>query len=389
MIERIKNLLGWSSFHPDIAKNPPKMYGIRYHSESYSEFKSKDFRGKEILSFNETLELVKKQKITWNANKGKIGDLHRFGFYHSGYSKRFIDLLKANGITNFTSYKLKINESKDCPGYYYLDVHCKPIQKIEKERRGLIMLDICSFFDLNDWGGEDLFKVIGINCHLCTEKVKNIVEENKLTNFRFDEIPRVGSPKKQSKEYTLVLTKENLEIIDDEELPQFLATYVIDCEIKKDWNREYEIVMSLPLPLRVNYVTYMLEGEVHNGGYGQYFFNSPGQYAFEAVEYLKLIGAKKLAETTQKALDTITGSSLSKEKYLKNQRNRELIPDARKIVLAKAKRELNESELEWGVLNEYESKLEKYDNQFYNNDENLWWLRIEYLKKHLDEIISS
>ncbi len=389
MFENAKKLFGFLSSNVNLVRDVPNMYEIRYQSDAYCEFASVDYKGDENLDFNETLDLIKKRKIKWKAKKGKIGDIHSFGFYHKGFSKKFVDLLKANGITNFTTYKLDIIEPKGIQDYYYVDVHCKSIRKIDKEKKGLIELDLTTFFDLNEWGKEDLFRVTDINCHLCTEKVKKIVEENKLTNFKFDEMNMVGAPKKKPKEHPLILTKENLESIDEEELPQFLTDYVVEREIKKDWKREYEIVMGLSLPLRVNYVTFILEGEVNNGGYAQYFFNYSGKFAYEAVEYLELIGAKKLSKITEKALDTITDGVFSKEEYLKRQGRRELIHDARNKVLKKSKEKLSEDELMWGVLQEYESKLKKFDKQFYDSDENLSFLRVEYLKKHLEEILST
>jgi len=45
-----------------------------------------------------------------------------------------------------------------------------------------------------------------------------------------------------------------------------------------------------------------LDGEVNNGGFDQYFFNSSGDHALEAVPALKLVGAVKTEALVRKAL---------------------------------------------------------------------------------------
>lgn len=49
------------------------------------------------------------------------------------------------------------------------------------------------------------------------------------------------------------------------------------------------------------YLCQALEGEVNNGGFSQFFFNSSGDYASETVEALREIGALKTAVILQKA----------------------------------------------------------------------------------------
>ena len=46
---------------------------------------------------------------------------------------------------------------------------------------------------------------------------------------------------------------------------------------------------------------FALEGEVNNGGFDQFFFNSAGDLAFYAPEALRKIGAYKTAEIAEKA----------------------------------------------------------------------------------------
>lgn len=46
----------------------------------------------------------------------------------------------------------------------------------------------------------------------------------------------------------------------------------------------------------------MLEADVNNGGFDQYFFNSAGDNGAEAFSGLELIGAKKMAGIVQRAM---------------------------------------------------------------------------------------
>jgi hypothetical protein len=46
-----------------------------------------------------------------------------------------------------------------------------------------------------------------------------------------------------------------------------------------------------------------VEGEVNNGGFDQFFFNSSGDYAKETIDALKQIGAHQTAEIVQRACE--------------------------------------------------------------------------------------
>jgi hypothetical protein len=113
----------------------------------------------------------------------KAGDLAYLGI-HKCFSDLFIDLMHANGITNFSKYPFMIQNKKDIPQYYWLDIACKKIKKYKVKKKGYMSLGSI-YFDIKDWGSEDLFTLEDTLVILCTEKVKKIVERNKLKNFRF------------------------------------------------------------------------------------------------------------------------------------------------------------------------------------------------------------
>ena len=54
---------------------------------------------------------------------------------------------------------------------------------------------------------------------------------------------------------------------------------------------------------RIFYITQMLEIEVNNGGFSQFFFNSSGDFSNELVSAFTAIGANKTAAICQKAID--------------------------------------------------------------------------------------
>jgi hypothetical protein len=71
------------------------------------------------------------------------------------------------------------------------------------------------------------------------------------------------------------------------------------CELC-NWGENLE---KLSEPQKIFYFNQMLEREVNNGGFDLYFTNSSGQYSQETVESLKSIGAKKTADILLRAID--------------------------------------------------------------------------------------
>ena len=98
------------------------------------------------------------------------------------------------------------------------------------------------------------------------------------------------------------LTADVLKRIPDDELDLTIFTHVQD-RIGGNWDREYEIVKSLPIGQQMIYTTLTLEGEVANGGFLQYFWNSSGQFAMEALAGYRLIGASQHAKLTEQAIN--------------------------------------------------------------------------------------
>ncbi|VBB48213.1 conserved hypothetical protein [uncultured Paludibacter sp.] len=93
-----------------------------------------------------------------------------------------------------------------------------------------------------------------------------------------------------------------------------------------------------------------LEGEVNNGGFNQYFFNSSGQNCFATLKLLKEKKKYKTAKLLEEAINLINPNHLSEEELIKKIRNREV------------------EELDDDTISE---KLNKLDELFYKNPDGI------------------
>ncbi|WP_205942739.1 DMP19 family protein [Pedobacter psychroterrae] len=136
----------------------------------------------------------------------------------------------------------------------------------------------------------------------------------------------------------------------------------ISSRIAGNPDQELASLLALPKPQQVIYITWILEGEVNNGGFNQYYYNSSGQFAKLAPEALKLVGATQHAALTQAANDVY---EKEKERIVKYQDGT--------------------SE---GFSKSYENNpLEKFDDQFYKLKEPLMDLQIAYIRKNKKDFV--
>ena len=68
-----------------------------------------------------------------------------------------------------------------------------------------------------------------------------------------------------------------------------------------NYKKEYKTVLSWNKSRQAIYMIWLLEAEVNNGGFNQFYFNSSGQFYTYLPEALKLVGATKFAELTEQA----------------------------------------------------------------------------------------
>ncbi len=105
----------------------------------------------------------------------------------------------------------------------------------------------------------------------------------------------------------------------------------------------------------------MLEGQVNNGGFDQYFFNSSGEYAHETLIALKEMKAPQMAEILNRAIKVFPTLPIPKD----TEQRRECMEDVPKNI------------------SETWSKL---DDEFYKYPENLAGLVIEYVKVNKEKL---
>ena len=120
-----------------------------------------------------------------------------------------------------------------------------------------------------------------------------------------------------------------------------------------------EEMSVLSKPERVFYITQILEMEVNNGGFSQFFYNSSGDFTNELVGAFSEIGAEKTAAICQKAISAF-GCEIPADR------------DEREEML---------DELE---SDEIDETLDECDDAFYKYEEKLNSLNYEYVMKHKD-----
>ena len=115
-----------------------------------------------------------------------------------------------------------------------------------------------------------------------------------------------------------------------------------------------EEIEKLTEPQKNFFYNQSLEKEINNGGFKQYFMNSSGDCAHETIQSLKIIGAHKTAAILQQAIDEFPSGQVPKDWSKRN--------------------ELLES-----IEDRADEIWEGLDQQFYNYDDDLNSLNLEYV----------
>ena len=99
------------------------------------------------------------------------------------------------------------------------------------------------------------------------------------------------------------LTAEILQATPDADLEQTVLDYIFH-QIDRSGEDAAVVVPALPEGLQMVYATWLVESEVSNGGFPQYFWNSSGEFAVEALYGYRMLGAQRHAATLETALAT-------------------------------------------------------------------------------------
>lgn len=97
------------------------------------------------------------------------------------------------------------------------------------------------------------------------------------------------------------LTPDILATIPDKELNSAILDYIW-LKVGDNYADTDKVVSGMSVGIQAFYYINILEGEICNGGYNQYFVNSSGAYDYKTLEALKLIGATELQQNLEKAI---------------------------------------------------------------------------------------
>lgn len=160
-------------------------------------------------------------------------------------------------------------------------------------------------------------------------------------------------------------TAEILDSIPDDKLLQAVIDYIADGIIKGRHNKTYRILKKQSIGMQYVWAIWYLEAEVNNGGFNQYFYNSAGEFAEEALNGCKAIGAPKMVEIIEGAMTTL----------------------GQEFELQKKTREAGTLE---AFMESYgESQLGKWDDEFYKYPENLESLMVQYIRSNYQHFITT
>jgi hypothetical protein len=160
------------------------------------------------------------------------------------------------------------------------------------------------------------------------------------------------------------LTLAQLESMPDEEI-EYAVFDTLLAAIGDDYERETEIVSAWSPGQQMLYTTIILEGEVNNGGFNQYFWNTEGKFADQALAGFRLVEAEQYAGILQRAIAVQKQEAPEMQKY-KDRDTLEAFSES------------------------YEhTKLNKLDDEFYDSTEDLSALRTKYIRAHLREFVPN
>ena len=170
-----------------------------------------------------------------------------------------------------------------------------------------------------------------------------------------------------SKNYEYFLSREiytsfnnvTLQEIPDKKLEQAIIDYILG-EIGKDFSKENKVISKLSTGMQAVYTTWVVEAEVNNGGFHQYYLNSTGKFALSAIEGFKQIGALETAE----AMANSVVLAMSE------------IPEINTNISKKQIEIISKKSYKF-------TKLNDLDQWFFKDNESISKLRINYIRSNL------
>jgi hypothetical protein len=99
------------------------------------------------------------------------------------------------------------------------------------------------------------------------------------------------------------LTPELLASLSADDVADAIVQHV-HLRVAGSWGQEAPLIRAMPAGVRAIYTTWLVDAEVNAGGFHQYFFNSSGQYAGDALAGYELLGAEEYAAIMRSAIAT-------------------------------------------------------------------------------------
>lgn len=183
-----------------------------------------------------------------------------------------------------------------------------------------------------------------VACGQKTEKEKMVDDsiKNSIEEFQNRQIYRSLDP-------------SVLASIPDDKVELAIVDYV-HAKLDGRYEDEAEVVSRLPAGIRALYVTWGVEAEVNNGGFNQYYWNSSGQFAEEAVAAFEFFSAHKHAGLMREA-NRIRAEEKAEVEKFKDKGTIEAFSESYDV-----------------------SRLGPLDERFYELDENLSALRVAKIR---------
>jgi hypothetical protein len=103
------------------------------------------------------------------------------------------------------------------------------------------------------------------------------------------------------------LTIEAIEREPDDTVDELVALHLFDNLLRDVYEfgkPESEGVAELTPELQMFFYTWILEGDVANGGFDQYFYNHPVEYAERAIWGYRMLGADDIVQLIEETLQT-------------------------------------------------------------------------------------
>ena len=159
------------------------------------------------------------------------------------------------------------------------------------------------------------------------------------------------------------MTAEIIDSTSDDQLLQIVFDNLCE-KISEGYTREFEEVSSFSKNRQFIYVIWVLEAEVNNGGFNQFYYNPSGKFAPILPEALRMVGAIKFSNLVERA------NAMYKRDYDKITK-------------------YQDGSLEGFSKSYIDNPLNELDTEFYdlNNEEDLNQIQVDYIRSHKKDFV--